>query len=43
LKKRNYDAMQRLDPARIDAALLGRLIDKFGHERQRTGGGVYLG
>ena len=25
--------MQRLDPARIDAALLSRLIDEFGHER----------
>ncbi len=32
-KKRNYLAMQRLDPARVDAALLGRLIDEFGHER----------
>jgi predicted TIM-barrel fold metal-dependent hydrolase len=34
-KKRNDDAMQRLDPARVDAALLGRLIDEFGHERQK--------
>jgi predicted TIM-barrel fold metal-dependent hydrolase len=34
-KKRNYEAMQRLDPARIDAALLGQLIDEFGHERQK--------
>jgi hypothetical protein len=32
-KKRNYEAMQRLDPARVDGALLGRLIDEFGHER----------
>ena len=32
-KKRNYAAMQRLNPARIDTALLGRLIDEFGHER----------
>jgi len=34
-KKRNYEAMQRLDPARVDAALLGRLIDEFGLERQK--------
>jgi predicted TIM-barrel fold metal-dependent hydrolase len=32
-KKRNYEAMQRLDPARIDKVLMGRLIDEFGHER----------
>ena len=32
-KKRNFKAMQRLDPARIDTALLGRLVDEFGHER----------
>lgn len=32
-KKRNYGAMQRLDPGRIDTALFGRLIDEFGHER----------
>ena len=32
-KKRNYDSMQRLNPARIDAALLGGLVDEFGHER----------
>jgi predicted TIM-barrel fold metal-dependent hydrolase len=32
-KKRNYEAMQRLDPARIDTVLLGRLIDEFGHQR----------
>jgi predicted TIM-barrel fold metal-dependent hydrolase len=32
-KKRHYAAMQRLDPARIDAALLSQLIDEFGHER----------
>jgi hypothetical protein len=32
-KKRNYEAIQRLDPARVDTALLGRLIDEFGHER----------
>ena len=32
-KKRNYEAMQRLDPARVDTDLLGRLIDEFGHER----------
>jgi predicted TIM-barrel fold metal-dependent hydrolase len=34
-KKRNYQAMQRLDPARIDGALLGQLIDEFGNERQK--------
>ncbi len=32
-KKRNHDAMQHLDPARIDTALVRRLIDQFGHER----------
>ena len=32
-KKRNYEAMQRLNPARIDSVLLGRLIDEFGHQR----------
>jgi predicted TIM-barrel fold metal-dependent hydrolase len=32
-KKRNYDAMQRLDPARVDKDLIGRLIDEFAHER----------
>jgi predicted TIM-barrel fold metal-dependent hydrolase len=32
-KKRNYKAMQCLDPARTDTALLGRLIDEFGHVR----------
>jgi predicted TIM-barrel fold metal-dependent hydrolase len=32
-KKRSYEAMQRLNPARIDTVLLGRLIDEFGHER----------
>jgi hypothetical protein len=32
-KKRNHEAIQRLDPARVDQDLLGRLIDEFGHER----------
>jgi predicted TIM-barrel fold metal-dependent hydrolase len=32
-KKRNQQAMQRLDPARIDTALFSQLIDEFGNER----------
>ena len=34
-KKRNGRAMQRLDPARIDGNLLGRLIGEYGHEKTK--------
>jgi len=35
-KKRNADAIQILDPARLDAELLAKLIDDYGHERVRA-------
>ena len=35
-KKRNGEAIQILDPARLDAELLGKLIDDYGHERVRA-------
>jgi len=35
-KKRNAEAIQILDPARLDADLLAKLIDDYGHERVRA-------
>jgi predicted TIM-barrel fold metal-dependent hydrolase len=35
-KKRNGEAIQILDPARLDAELLAKLIDDYGHERVRA-------
>lgn len=35
-KKRNADAIQILDPTRLDPELLGALIDQYGHERVRA-------
>jgi hypothetical protein len=35
-KKRNAKAIGMLDPARLDQALFGKLIDQYGHERIRS-------
>jgi predicted TIM-barrel fold metal-dependent hydrolase len=35
-KKRNAEAIQLLDPARLDQKLFGELIDRYGHARIQT-------
>jgi predicted TIM-barrel fold metal-dependent hydrolase len=35
-KKRNAQAIQSLDPARLDQALFAKLIDEYGHEKIRA-------
>jgi hypothetical protein len=35
-KKRNSEALRRLDPARLDQPLFAELIDRYGHEKIRA-------